>query len=53
MSDKVRPQWDLNIMLQLGMTRVFADIGAIRLTMEERDLDLWDFHRPFMVAGEK
>lgn len=53
MSDKVRPQWDLNIMLQLGMSKVFADLKVSRLTMDERDLELCDFHRPFMVAGEK
>lgn len=53
MSDKVRPQWDLNVMMQLGMSKVFADWKVSRLTMEERDLDLYDFHRPFMVGGEK
>ena len=53
MSDKVRPQWDLNIMLQLGMSKVFADMTVNRLTMEERDMELYDFHRPFMVVGEK
>ncbi|MFZ7101882.1 MAG: class I SAM-dependent methyltransferase [Peptococcaceae bacterium] len=53
MSDKPRPQWDLNIMLKLGMAKVFADLAVSRLTMEERDLELYDFHRPFMVGGEK
>lgn len=53
MSDKIRPQWDLNMMLRLGMSKVFSDMTVSRLTMEERDLELYDFHRPFLVGGEK
>lgn len=53
MSDKVRPQWDLNILLQLGMSKVFADMTVNKLIMEKRDTELYEFHRPFMVVGEK
>ena len=53
MSDKERPAWDLNIMLQLGLSKVFADMTVNKLVMEERDMELYDFHRPFMVGGEK
>jgi ubiquinone/menaquinone biosynthesis C-methylase UbiE len=53
MSDKVRPQWDLGILLQLGFAKVFAEtsIGQRILTDQQRDKN--SLHPPFLVGGEK
>ncbi|WP_347489734.1 class I SAM-dependent methyltransferase [Desulfoscipio sp. XC116] len=53
MSDKVRPQWDLNIMLCLGFSKVFADVFVGRRILTEQQQDINNIHPPFLVGGEK
>ena len=54
MRDKQRPQWDMDMMLSLGFSKVFADItvGA-RYAETEREKALQQVTPPFVVGGEK
>lgn len=53
MSDKIRPRWDLDKLLQLGMSKVFADTTVGQRTLDDRQKDMYSIHPPFMVGGEK
>lgn len=53
MSDKVRPQWDLDIMLKIGFSKVFADISVGERILNEQQQDINSMHPPFLVGGEK
>ncbi|WP_269851749.1 class I SAM-dependent methyltransferase [Methanosarcina horonobensis] len=53
MSDKVRPQWDLDLMLKLGFSKVFADTSVGERILNEQQQDINSMHPPFLVGGEK
>lgn len=53
MSDKVRPQWDMDLMLKIGFSKVFADTSVGRRTLNEQQQDINSMHPPFLVGGEK
>ncbi|AAM06827.1 TPA: class I SAM-dependent methyltransferase [Methanosarcina acetivorans] len=53
MSDKVRPQWDLDIMLKLGFSKVFADTSVGERVLNEEQQDRNSMHPPFLAGGEK
>lgn len=53
MSDKVRPQWDLDTMLKLGFSKVFADTSVGERVLNEQQQDRNSMHPPFLVGGEK
>ena len=53
MSDKKRPVWDLDYMMEIGFSKVFAlkDISDISRTSMERELN--KLTPQFLVGGEK
>ena len=53
MSDKKRPAWDLDYMMEIGFSKVFAlpDISEISRTSMERELN--KLTPQFLVGGEK
>ena len=53
MSDKKRPVWDLDYMMEIGFSKVFAlpDISEISRTSMERELN--KLTPQFLVGGEK
>ena len=53
MSDKKRPAWDLDYMMEIGFSKVFAlkDISDISRTSMERELN--KLTPQFLVGGEK
>lgn len=53
MSDKARPQWDLDIMLQLGFSKVFTDTSVGKRILDKQQQDINSMHPPFLVGGEK
>lgn len=54
MTDKIRPQWDLETLLRLGFSKVFADVTVgERYTQDERQRAVQVLHPPFVVGGEK
>jgi ubiquinone/menaquinone biosynthesis C-methylase UbiE len=54
MTDKIRPQWDLETLLRLGFSRVFADLTVgERYVQDERQRAVQALHPPFVVGGEK
>lgn len=53
MSDKVRPQWDLNTLLGLGFVKVFADTSIGERISSERQRETNSIHPLFLVGGEK
>jgi hypothetical protein len=54
MTDKIRPQWDLETLLRLGFSRVFADLTVgERYVRDERQRALQALCPPFMVGAEK
>ncbi|MDR0719615.1 MAG: class I SAM-dependent methyltransferase [Treponema sp.] len=54
MTDKIRPQWDLETLLRLGFSKVFADVTVgERYAQDERQRAVQALHPPFVVGGEK
>jgi ubiquinone/menaquinone biosynthesis C-methylase UbiE len=54
MTDKIRPQWDLETLLRLGFSRVFADVAVgERFTQDERQRAVQALYPLFMVGAEK
>jgi SAM-dependent methyltransferase len=54
MTDNIRPQWDLDVLLRIGFSRVFADVTVgDRYIQDERHRATQALHPPFMVGGEK
>lgn len=54
MSDKVRPQWDLDYLISLGFTKVFAEPNIMdKVIWDERGKDLNRLTPVFMVGAEK
>lgn len=53
MSDKIRPQWDLDKMLSIGFSKVFADCSIDKRTCNEMELELHSLTPSFLVGGEK
>jgi ubiquinone/menaquinone biosynthesis C-methylase UbiE len=54
MTDKLRPQWDLETLLRLGFLKVFADLAVgERYAQDERQRAIQALHPPFVVGGEK
>ena len=53
MSDKKRPAWDLDHMMEIGFSKVFAlkDISDISRTSMDRELN--KLTPQFLVGGEK
>lgn len=53
MSDKKRPEWDLEQLLEAGFVKVFADMSTVKKTGGERERIMAEIHRPFMIGAEK
>ena len=53
MSDKKRPEWDMNMLLEIGFTKVFSERNIADLIWGEREYDLNKTTPPFMVGAEK
>jgi ubiquinone/menaquinone biosynthesis C-methylase UbiE len=53
MSDKRRPAWDLNMLLEIGFRKVFAEIDLADRIWEEREWELNKTTPPFLVGAEK
>lgn len=54
MSDKQRPQWDMDMMLRLGFKKVFADVAiGSRYAESDRQRAMQEVTPPFVVGGEK
>ncbi len=53
MSDKLRPQWDLDKMLSMGFSKVFADRTINQRTCNEMEMELNSLTPAFLVGGEK
>jgi ubiquinone/menaquinone biosynthesis C-methylase UbiE len=53
MSDKFRPQWDLDKMLSIGFSKVFADCSIDQRTCNEMEMELHSLTPAFLVGGEK
>ena len=54
MSDKIRPQWDMNALLAAGFSKVFADVTVgSRYAETERQKVMQALHPPFAAGGEK
>ena len=54
MSDKVRPLWDLEYLISLGFTKVFAEPDIMeKVLWDERAKELHKFTPGFMVGAEK
>ncbi|MDO4648945.1 MAG: class I SAM-dependent methyltransferase [Eubacteriales bacterium] len=53
MSNKQRPTWDLNYMLEIGFSKVFATKDISDLVRSEMDRELNKLTPQFMVGGEK
>lgn len=54
LSDKVRPLWDLEYLMSLGFTKVFAEPDIMeRVLWDERGKELYKLTPGFMVGAEK
>lgn len=53
LGDRIRPQWDLEMMISLGFKKVFAELDISEQTYDEREKASYDVIQPFMVGGEK
>ncbi|WP_347490634.1 class I SAM-dependent methyltransferase [Desulfoscipio sp. XC116] len=53
MSDKVRPLWDLEKMLSMGFSKVFANCSIDKRTCNEMEIELHSLRPSFLVGGEK
>lgn len=53
MSDKQRPLWDLDYMMKLGFTKVFAMPDISSLVRSEMEAELNKLTPQFLVGGEK
>lgn len=53
MSDKIRPTWDLNYMLSIGFSKVFAELDITDRVWDEFAKDAYKISPQFLVGGEK
>lgn len=53
MSDKIRPQWDLDCCIRLGFRSVFADLDIGDRIWTARNRDLNRLTPPFLIGAEK
>lgn len=53
MSDKIRPLWDLEYLMSLGFTKVFAEPNIVDQVWDERGKDMNGLTPAFMVGAEK
>jgi ubiquinone/menaquinone biosynthesis C-methylase UbiE len=54
MSDKIRPQWDLEYLIALGFSKVFSEPDIMsKVVFNNRDKDLNRYTPEFLVGAEK
>lgn len=53
MSDKIRPQWDLECMIALGFSKVFAEMDISDQILDEMGKEINALTPQFMVGAEK
>lgn len=51
MSDKIRPQWDLEVMQKLGYSETFADTGVYEKAWSDFEKELYATSPLFLVGG--
>ena len=53
LTDKKRPQWDLQEFVDIGFKKIIMDQDIIKRVYNEKDMALWGVIPMFMVCGHK
>lgn len=53
LTDKKRPQWDLQEFVEIGFKKIILDHDIIKRVYNEKDMALWSVIPMFMVCGQK